>query len=73
MNIKNGWTTAAAPNGDVIRVNIIPLNKVQSTMTGITWVEVTKQVQLESGKKIELNLDGKSFYTELNKLYKLYS
>jgi hypothetical protein len=73
MNIKNGWTTAAAPNGDVIRVNIIPLNKVQSTMTGITWVEVAKQVQLESGKKIELNLDGKSFYTELNKLYKLYS
>lgn len=73
MNISNGLTTAAAINGDVIRVNIIPLNKIQSTMNGHTWVEVAKQVELESGKKIELNLDGKSFYTELNKLYKLYS
>ncbi|RFS32191.1 transposase [Acinetobacter sp. SWAC5] len=73
MNIKNGWTTALATNGDVIKVNIIPLTKVQSTMKGHTWVEVAKQVELESGKKIELNLDGKSFYTELNKLYKLYS
>lgn len=72
MNISNGWTTASAVNGDVIRVNIIPLKKIQSNLNGKTLVEVTKQVVLESGQKLTLNIDGKSFYTELNKLYKLY-
>jgi hypothetical protein len=72
MNIKNGWTTASSQNGDMIRVNIIPLNKVQSNLNGKTLVEVSKQVELESGQKLQLNLDGKSFYTEINKLYKLY-
>lgn len=73
MNISNGWTTASATNGDEIRVNIIPLKKIQSNLNGKTLVEVAKQVVLESGQKLTLNIDGKSFYTELNKLYKLYS
>ncbi|KAB0628964.1 MULTISPECIES: transposase [Acinetobacter] len=72
MNISNGWTTASATNGDEIRVNIIPLKKIQSNLNGKTLVEVAKQVVLESGQKLTLNIDGKSFYTELNKLYKLY-
>lgn len=71
MNIMNGWTTAKAVNGDIIRVNIVPLKKVQSNLHGQTLVEVTKQVELESGTVLALNLDGKSFYTEFNKLYKL--
>jgi hypothetical protein len=73
MNTKNGWTTASAINGDVIRVNIIPLNKIQSNLKGKTLVEVSKQVELESGQKLTFNLDGKSFYTDVNKLYKIYS
>ncbi|WP_180034835.1 MULTISPECIES: transposase [unclassified Acinetobacter] len=72
MNISNGWTTASATNGDEIRVNIIPLKKIQSNLNGKTLVEVAKQVVLESGQKLTLNIDGKSFYTELNKRYKLY-
>ena len=72
MNIMNGWTTAKAVNGDIIRVNIVPL-KSQSNLHGQTLVEVTKQVELESGTVLALNLDGKSFYTEFNKLYKLQS
>ena len=72
MNISNGWTTASATNGDEIRVNIIPLKKIQSNLNGKTLVEVAKQVVLESGQKLTLNIDGKSFYTELNKLYRLY-
>ncbi|MBK0062976.1 MULTISPECIES: transposase [unclassified Acinetobacter] len=71
MNIMNGWTTAKAVNGDVIRVNIIPFEMVQNTLNGQILVEVSKQVELESGAKMKLNLDGKSFYIELNKLYKL--
>ncbi|WP_180023752.1 transposase [Acinetobacter sp. YH1901134] len=72
MNISNGWTTASATNGDEIRVKIIPLKKIQSNLNGKILVEVAKQVVLESGQKLTLNIDGKSFYTELNKLYKLY-
>ena len=34
MNIMNGWTTAKAVNGDIIRVNIVPLKKVQSNLHG---------------------------------------
>ncbi|WP_252512908.1 transposase, partial [Acinetobacter soli] len=60
MNIMNGWTTAKAVNGDIIRVNIVPLKKVQSNLHGQTLVEVTKQVELESGTVLALNLDGKS-------------
>ncbi|MBJ9985033.1 transposase [Acinetobacter sp. S40] len=71
MNIMNGWTTAKAVNGDVIRVNIIPFEMVQNNLNGQILVEVSKQVELESGAKMKLNLDGKSFYIELNKLYKL--
>ncbi|OTG86228.1 transposase [Acinetobacter sp. ANC 4558] len=71
MNISNGWMTAAAFNGEQIRVKIIPFKRKQSTLSGAVWVEVCKQVQIESGEKFSLNIDGKSFYTGLNCLYKL--
>lgn len=71
MHISNGWTTASAVNGDIINVNIIPLEKFQNNLSGKSLVEVSKQVQLESGESIAFNLDGKSFYIEINKLYKL--
>ncbi|MDQ8937026.1 transposase [Acinetobacter rudis] len=73
MNISNGWMTAKAVNGDQIRVKVIPFKRKQNTMSGHTWVEVCKQIQVESGDLFQLNLDGKSFYTGLNKLYKLVS
>lgn len=72
MNIVNGWTTAKAVNGDIIRVNVIPLTKTQRNLKGKTLVEVAKQIELESGQRLILNLDGRSFYTDVNKLYKLY-
>lgn len=70
MNMSNGWTTAKAVNGDQIRVKIIPLQKEQSTIFGKIMVEVSKQVQIESGEMFNLNLDGKSFFTGLNNLYR---
>lgn len=72
MHIVNGWTTAKAVNGDIIRVNVIPLTKTQRNLTGKILVEVAKQIELESGERLGLNLDGRSFYTDVNKLYKLY-
>lgn len=69
--LVDGWTTAKAVNGDVIRVNVIPLTKVQSNLNGFSQVEVSKQIELESGQILNLNLDKKSFYTAINQLYKL--
>ncbi|ALH95705.1 hypothetical protein [Acinetobacter equi] len=71
MNISNGWMNASAVNGDQIRVKVIPFMRQQNNMLGITWVEVSKQIEFETGEIFSLNLDGKSFYTGLNKLYKL--
>ncbi|EPF72142.1 hypothetical protein [Acinetobacter rudis] len=71
MIISNGWMTAVAVNGEHIRVQVIPFKREQNNMSGVTWVEVCKQIQVESGEKFQLNLDGKSFYAGLNKLYKL--
>ncbi len=40
------------------------LKKKQNTRDGFKWVEVGKKnVLLECGQEIELNLDGRSFYT----------
>ncbi|MFW1860135.1 transposase [Acinetobacter defluvii] len=73
MKISNGWMTAKAINGEKIRVKIIPFNRKQNNLFGVTWVEVGKQVQVESGEFFQLNLDGISFYTGQNNLYKLIS
>ena len=71
MNISNGWMTAVAVNGEKIRVKVVPLKRQQNTLFGLIWVEVSKQIQVESGENFRLNLDGRSFYTGLNNLYKL--
>jgi hypothetical protein len=71
MNISNGWMTAVAVNGEKIRVKVVPLKRQQNTLLGLIWVEVSKQIQVESGERFRLNLDGKSFYTGINNLYKL--
>lgn len=62
---------AIAINGDEINVKIIPNEKRQNTTAGFMNVEVGKKVLLESGQEISLNLDGKSFYTSFNQMYKL--
>ncbi|GAB3040682.1 hypothetical protein GCM10027155_00680 [Acinetobacter apis] len=62
---------AIAINGDEINVKIIPNEKRQNTSAGVISVEVGKKVLLESGQEVSLNLDGKSFYTALNQMYKL--
>lgn len=71
MNIQNGWTTAKAVNGEIINVNVVPLHKYQRSSIGHKAVEVSKQIVLESGRILTLNIDGRSFYTDINKLYKL--
>ncbi|CAM4280360.1 transposase [Acinetobacter pragensis] len=71
MNLLNGWTIATAVNGDEIRVKIVPLKRKQRNVDGMSWVEVGKQVELESGKDCQFNFDGKSFYTGFNQLYRV--
>ncbi|RZF54450.1 transposase [Acinetobacter halotolerans] len=71
MNIISEWHVATATNGNEISVQIIPLKRQQSTMDGFKWVEVGKKILLQSGQEIEFNQDGKSFYTSVNKLYRL--
>ena len=54
-----------------ILVSLIPLNKMQSTRTGFKTVEVGKRILLQSGVEVDLNLDGRTFYDDLNQLFKL--
>ena len=58
-------------NGDEINVKIIPNEKRQNTSTGFMNVEVGKKILLESGQEVGLNLDGKSFFTSFNQMYRL--
>lgn len=62
---------AKAVNGHEIVVSLIPVNKVQHSRDGFKWVEVGKKVLLQSGLEIELNLDGRSFFTGLHEMYRL--
>lgn len=62
---------AKAPNGTEIIVSLIPVNKMQNTRQGLKTIEVGKKVLLQSGIEVDLNLDGRTFYTSLNKLFKL--
>jgi len=62
---------AKSKNGTEIIVSLIPLNKIQNTRQGLKKVEVGKRVLLESGLEVDLNIDGRSFYTSLHELFKL--
>ena len=62
---------AKSNNGTEILVSLIPLNKIQSTREGFKTVEVGKRVLLSTGIEVDLNLDGRTFYTSINQLFKL--
>ncbi|MCU4358187.1 hypothetical protein [Acinetobacter ursingii] len=62
---------AKSKNGTEIIVSLIPLNKMQNTRQGFKQIEVGKRVLLESGIEVDLNLDGRTFYTSPNQLFKL--
>jgi len=62
---------AKSKNGTEIIVSLIPLHKMQNTRQGFKEIEVGKRVLLESGIAVDLNLDGRTFYTSLNQLFKL--
>ena len=69
--LKINELVAKSTNGTEIIVSLIPLNKMQNTREGFKTIEVGKKVRLESGVEVDLNLDGRTFYTSLNKLFKL--
>jgi len=50
---------------------LVPLKRQQNTNHGLIWVEVGHMIQLESGETLPMNLDGLSFYTGVNQLYRL--
>lgn len=62
---------AKSKNGTEIIVSLIPLNKMQNTRQGLKKIEVGKRILLQSGIEVDLNLDGRTFYTALNQLFKL--
>ena len=69
--LKVNELIAKSKNGTEIIVSLIPLNKMQNTRQGFKEIEVGKRVLLESGIEVDLNLDGRTFYTYLNQLFKL--
>ncbi|QQT94081.1 hypothetical protein [Acinetobacter johnsonii] len=69
--LKVNELIAKSKNGAEIIVSLIPLNKMQNTRQGFKEIEVGKRVLLESGIEVDLNLDGRTFYTSLNELFKL--
>lgn len=69
--LKINYLIAKAKNGTEIIVSLIPLNKMQNTRQGSKKIEVGKRVLLSSGIEVDLNLDGRTFYTSLNQLFKL--
>jgi len=69
--LKINYLIAKAKNGTEIIVSLIPLHKMQNTRQGLKQIEVGKRVLLESGIEVDLNLDGRTFYTSLNQLFKL--
>lgn len=64
---------AKSSNGTEIQVSLIPLKKMQNTRNGLKSIEVGKRVLLQSGIVVDLNLDGRTFYTDLNQLFKFNS
>ena len=69
--LKVNELIAKSKNGTEIIVSLITLNKMQNTRQGFKEIEVGKRVLLESGIEVDLNLDGRTFYTSLNQLFKL--
>ena len=69
--LKVNELIAKSKNGTEIIVSLIPLNKMQNTRQGFKEIEVGKRVLLESGIEVDLNLDGRTFYTSFNQLFKL--
>ena len=69
--LKVNELIAKSKNGTEIIVSLIPLNKMQNTRQGSKEVEVGKRILLQSGIEVDLNLDGRTFYTSLNQLFKL--
>lgn len=69
-NLNNSYV-ATAVNGGEINVKLIPLQRKQSSLNGFIMVDVGQMVELESGEIFPLNIDGKSFYTGINQLYRL--
>lgn len=64
--LKINELIAKSKNGTEIIVSLIPLNKMQNTRQGFKEIEVGKRVLLQSGIEVDLNLDGRTFYTSLN-------
>ena len=64
---------AKSVNGRDVLVSLVPSKKMQSTREGFKWVEVGKKVLLQSGIEIDLNLDGRSFYTGVHEMFRLES
>ena len=62
---------AKSKNGTEIIVSLIPLHKMQNTRQGLKKIEVGKRILLQSGIVVDLNLDGRTFYTSLHQLFKL--
>ncbi|MBF4520503.1 MULTISPECIES: hypothetical protein [Acinetobacter] len=62
---------AKAVNGREIVVSLVASKKMQNTREGFKWVEVGKHVLLECGQEIELNVDGRSFYTDIHEMFRL--
>ncbi|MFV5591956.1 MULTISPECIES: hypothetical protein [Acinetobacter] len=69
--LKINELIAKSKNGTEIIVSLIPLNKMQNTRQGFKEIEVDKRVPLQSEIEVDLNLDGRTFYTSLNQLFKL--
>ena len=44
---------------------------MQNTRQGLQKIEVGKRILLQSGIVVDLNLDGRTFYTSLHQLFKL--
>ncbi len=47
------------------------MQRQQNTINGMIMVNVGKMIELENGEQYPFNLDGKSFYTGFNQLYRL--
>ena len=69
--LKINNLVAKSHNGTEIIVSLIPLNKMQNTRQGLQKIEVGKRILLQSGIVVDLNLDGRTFYTSLHHLFKL--
>ena len=62
---------AKAVNGHEIIVSVVPENRKQNTREGFKWVQVGHKVVLENGTEVQLHMDGRSFYTEPNQMFRL--